>query len=186
MTQAHNPYAPPDARIEPEAAPQTEDVVWRDGRELVAMVGARFPERCVRCGSRTRGRARRYAFHWVPNWMLLLFLLSPLVYMIAFMIRRTRSDHAISMCETHERRHNALLGGACATAILSPIVGYLIGDLAGLVIGAVMFFGAFIVALLRSRLMRPVKIDADYARYRGASPGFLAHLPAAPPFARRR
>lgn len=186
MQETFNPYAPPEALVDPAAVPPTEDVMWRDGKELVVVVDKPFPERCVKCNRATRGRSKLRTFYWYNPWWNLLILFNLIICLIAVMIVRKRSRHQVSMCEEHAQRRVMVIVGAWLGALLAPFVGAQIDGIAGFAVFFVLFFGAIALGLVYGRVLTPAKIDANYAWYRGVSPEFLARLPSAPPFAKRR
>lgn len=187
MQESFNPYSPPEARVLPAAELPDRDVVWRDGKELVVAVDAPLPERCVKCNCVTRGRAKRRTYFWYSPWINLLILVNFLICLVVLLIVRKRSRHEVSICETHARQRVLVIIGAWIGALLvAPFVGMAVDGIAGVVTGLLLFATSAILGLIYGRVMTPSKIDANYARYRGVSPAFLASLPLAPAYARRR
>ena len=186
MQDTFNPYSPPEARVDPVAVPPTADVMWRDGKELAVVVDAPFPERCVKCNRTTRGQAKRRTFFWYAPWWNLLILINLIVCLIVVMVVRKRSRHEVSMCEEHAQRRILVIVGAWTGALIAPFLGAAIGGITGFVVFFLLFFTSIGLGLIYGRVITPTKIDGKYAWYRGVSPDFLARLPVAPPYAKRR
>lgn len=178
MSQRFDPQTPLEFHVDPVAASPAEETLWRDGRELVAVVDAPFPERCVKCGCVVRGRAKKRGFHWDSPELIGAFVLNPLRGLLWMM--RGRSTHLASICQTHERLRVQAIVAACVVPVASPFVGYAIGGVLGIVATAALFFGAIYAGQRYGRVMTAVKIDERDARFRDVSPDFLARLPALP------
>jgi len=83
VSNATNPYQPPESEILPESG--TRDA-WFDGDILVVRKGGRLPTHsCLRCGAPSTRTSRR-KLSWYPPFTFLAFVLLPVIGLWAFAI----------------------------------------------------------------------------------------------------
>ncbi|HEY0009237.1 MAG TPA: hypothetical protein VGB55_10975 [Tepidisphaeraceae bacterium] len=163
---------------------------WAEGKILVTRVQCELPYRCVRCNAPATWSAWR-KYYYYPQWVLLLLLVNILVMAIVALCVRKKADVRLCLCETHlGQRTNriraawgvfavALVGGIVSILALSTAFGQSNESLGavGLVIVILMMLVALIIGSNAANVLRVVKADAQYARFKGAGPEFLATLP---------
>lgn len=190
-----NPYSPPTAAIEPAfggLASEDEAKVWRDGKELVALVDAPLPPRCVKCNRPVHGTIKPRAFYWHSPWVFLLVLVNLLIAIIVSVIVRKKSTHPAALCEEHAALRRKIILGAWAAALSGPFIGAAMaslgdpGVLIGVLVAVLMVLGALIFGSTKGRVMQARRIDKKIARYGGCGDAFLASLPTLPAHLRRR
>lgn len=190
-----NPYSPPTAAIEPAfggIASEDATKVWRDGNELVALVDAPLPPRCVKCNRPVRGTIKSRTFYWHSPWIFLLVIVNLLIAMIVAVIVRKKSSHPAALCEEHAALRRKIILGAWAAALAGPFVGVAIaglgdpGVLIGVLVAVVMVLGALIFGSMKGRVMLPRRIDKKIARFSGCGEAFLRSLPTLPAHLQRR
>ena len=189
-----NPYSPPTAAIEPAfggLSSDTGDKVWRDGNELVALVDAPLPPRCVKCNRPVAGRIKPRAFYWHSPWWFLLILVNLLIALIVVLIVRKKSVHPAALCDAHARARWQVILGAWALVLAGPFVGVAmagiddVGGLAGAGVAIVMVLGGLAFGSMKGRVLLPKRIDAKIARFTGCGEAFLHSLPKLPLHLRR-
>ena len=175
METPQNPFAPPSASLEDASA----DRVWRDGKVLVAPLGAELPPRCVKCGEPATQMKKR-TYYWHHPALYLIVFCALLIYLIVALIFRRRATLTVGLCPVHvkKRRIGILVGwlGALAGIVLAVAGGS--QDSCGVMLaGLALFLGTIIAGLFMARVLYPEHIDATYARMKGCGEGFLAELP---------
>jgi hypothetical protein len=172
-----NPYAPPVAALHGRAIPDGAGDLFRDGKLLVARDGAAFPDRCVRCNQAAEGFRLRKTFYWhSPSWYALV-LLNLLIYAIVAMVVRKKASFELALCPRHRSRRQWCIAVGCGLPIVSLML-MMATD------GNAVSFWAFLLALLAgavvgiagAQILKPQKIDDEYAYLKGAHPQFLASL----------
>jgi hypothetical protein len=187
--QASNPYAPPESELEMLTGPEK---VWRNEKLIVMRKGADMPGRCIHCNEIAEpGKPRRilYLNIWLQIAMLVLFLvfnfLALLPILIVSLIFRKTAKVRIPVCDKHRRKR--LWITLTTVTLLSVSIG--LGVMAARVplyqgsifqIAALIFIGAFVLAIIRGQLLRAKKIDKETLILKGAKPPFLDSLPEYP------
>lgn len=175
MESPQNPFAPPSARLEDVST----DRVWRDGKVLVAPLGAALPSRCVKCGEPASEMKPR-TYYWHHPALYLLVLCALLIYLLLAIILRRRAILTVGLCETHarKRRNGVLVGWLGTLAGIVMMVAGAANDYCGVaVFGLIFFFGTIVAGMFMARVLYPEHIDRTYARLKGCGEGFLATLP---------
>lgn len=180
-----NPYRPPEARVDPWAQPvqSDDDVAWSDGRDLVVLLNKPLPPRCVKCNAPVSGGIPTRKFHWHTPWLYLLILVGILIYAIVALITRKKSEHAVALCPTHDKRRRMFIYAGFGGFFLGMFMAFSQSDFAGL--GILLMLAAILVGMFGSRIMVATKMDERYVRFRGVSKAFLASLPPLPAHRRR-
>lgn len=181
-----NPYAAPDAEAppsrSPDDGPQDADL-WRDGGVLVATKGAAFPARCVACDAPATGRPLRRKLSWHAPWWYLLVLMSPLVYIVVALIVRHTATFDVGICDRHRFRRRMWIAVAWSLVPLAIALPFVlsgfgdVGAVAAAVLLPLLLIVAGLIGIYGARVIHPERIDARFARIRGACPGFLDGLP---------
>ncbi|MBB4128201.1 MFS family permease [Xanthomonas translucens] len=182
-----NPYQAPDTAIQVASMPPLPgETLWRDGDDLLCVRDTPFPARCVKCGAALRNdELKKRTFYWhAPGWYVLI-LVSVVIYAIAALIARKRSSHVLGICAEHRRRRNRFVLLAAAAFVAGPLLGFAVGDEAGLWLGLAVFLAMLIAGMFGARILVPRRMDERYARYKGVAPAFLARLPTLPAALRR-
>ncbi|MCK6546286.1 hypothetical protein L6R52_10585 [Myxococcota bacterium] len=179
---APNPFAPPESDV---LVPPSADVFgapsgqYRVGDVLVHRHGAKFADRCVRCGVPVGPERLVRPLYWHPTWIYFLLIPGVLIYVIVAAVFRKTSTVHVGLCDEHRSsRRNAMIGawlgaiasmGACTltsdeypAAILFAVVGVIV---------------AAILGIVGSRVVYATKIDEYYTHLRGVSSRYLDHLP---------
>ena len=173
--EPQNPFAPPSAPLEDAST----DRIWRDGKVLVAPLGAVLPERCVKCGEPAT-QVKKRTFYWHHPAIYLFALCNLILYAIIAIIVRRRVALTVGLCQAHARKRltGILVGwlGALAGIVVATLGGA--EDSCGLMVaGFFLFLGTIIAGLFMARVLYPEHIDKVYARMKGCGEGFLAELP---------
>jgi hypothetical protein len=175
----HNPYAPPKARL--AVAQQGE--FWRDGKTLVFLRDAEFPDRCVKCNAPAVEPKKRYKLYWHhPGWYLLI-LLNIIIYAIVGAIVGKRATAEVGLCGRHKRRVliGRILGWGGFTAIVAAVwvgLGYGIEGLWAA--GLLAFLPWAIATVVVLRLIYATRIDKEKVKVKGCGSEFLDSLPEYP------
>ena len=189
IVEASNPYAPPESELETFIDPEK---VWRNDKLIVMRKGADMPGRCILCNEVAEsGKPRRilYLNIWIQIASLVLFLifnvLALLPIIIVSLIFRKSAKVRIPVCDKH-RRKRLWITLATVTLLSSSIV---LGVMAARIpvyqgpifwTAALIFVGAFVLAIIRGQLLRAKKIDKETVILKGAKPPFLESLPQYP------
>lgn len=200
MRDEDNPYRSPDARIADTvpAAGADEETSWRHGRTLVVLRDRPLPPRCVRCNADAHDGMRLRTFscvsHWsyspllvlpllpfladfVPGrWLLAAVPLAFVVSLMANLLLRRKTTHAVGLCAHHRRLRTRVTWLSLAFFVAGVVVPFLTGMLAPMFVllglAAVIGYGA---PLLSAR-----RIDARHAHYSHCNEAFLLSLPELP------
>lgn len=186
MTSTNDdPYRLPDSFVDSLTTPAGGDdaFVWRDGKDIVAVRDKPLPSRCVKCNAPVAGSIKTRKFYWHTPWLYLLIFVGLLFYVIAALIVRKRSEHAVALCPTHARRRQAFIVGGFAMFAIGLFVAF--SGTEWMAFGILAMVVAIVVGLIGGRIMVATNIDDRYARFRGASKAFLASLPPLPAHRRR-
>lgn len=184
MKNEENPYAPPRDDVSwAEFEAGQPNKAWRNRETLVVCKGAELPDRCLKCNAPAAGYRFRRDLAWLhPNWVL-VFLISPILYVLVYLILRKRGTVTVGVCARHrEIRTRAILwgcglslaglGSVIATAgvpenlVPFSVLGGIVLLLVGLITGA---FG--------SRILVPKRIDKHFIHLTKVSPDYLATWP---------
>jgi len=158
---------------------------WSDGPLLVTNVIATLPDACVKCNQPAQHRVKT-TLQWVPLWVRLSLLLSPLMMLVLYLIFRRPATVDFGLCEEHFRQRNVarVAGGvSLGVGLVLLFGGFLAID--ALEGWALAFMGVGIVALLGGAIavgrfaspLSPSEIDREHARFTGAHVDYLARLP---------
>jgi len=187
--EASNPYAPPESELQAFIDPA---VVWRNEKLIVMRKGGDLPGRCILCNEIAEpGKPRRiiYLNIWLQIAMLVLFLvfnvLALIPIIIVSLIFRKTAKVGIPVCGEHRRKRLwitlttfSLLAASIGLAVMAARIPMYQGPI--FMIAAVIFVGAFVLAIIRGQLLRAKKIDKETVTLKGAKSPFLDSLPVYP------
>jgi hypothetical protein len=173
----NNPYAPPSQSD--SFARNSVGRVWRTGAILNFEQGTQLPHRCVMCNKPAQVTLER-KLYWHSPWWALTILAGLLTYAIVAIVVRKRADVRVGLCDEHASKRRKMLGiawasalvgiGGCAASLPTEAAGF--GFLLGLV-GVLVALG---MGQKQASVLRPVRIDTEVVRLRGAGEPFLGSL----------
>jgi hypothetical protein len=179
-----NPYAPPKSLdLERDRLLEDPDLAWRDGKMLMVRKGAMLPDRCLKCNAPARGYRFSRSLSWhSPAWIL-VFLISPLLYVLVYFIVRWRGRVTVGLCPGHRKRRARAIAIGWLTAVAglgSIIASALVPDRftpITITAGLVLLLGGIIGGLVGSRVLVPRRIDKNFVWLGKVSPEYLAAFP---------
>jgi hypothetical protein len=157
--------------------------VWADGATLLMHKQAQLPHRCVRCNSAADVRRLNRQL-WYIHPALYALVISPLIFLIVYLIVRKGARIDVPVCEAHvQRRRNLMTVAGClmALGILGFVAAAYLSSGIPFVLGLLVLLASLVVLVVGSRHVTPAKIDEQYVWLKGVSPEFLASLPPARP-----
>jgi hypothetical protein len=177
-----NPYAPPkDVLVTADRHLEEACAAWIDKRALVVRRGAELPDRCLKCNAPAEGFRFTRTVSWIrPIWLILL--ISPIVFLIAYLLVRWSAKISVGVCPRHRkmRRRAIVLGWLAA---LAGIAVFILGSVApkgaeNFVIlgGFLLVIGGLVGGSLGSRILSPTKIDKNFVWLANVSPVYLAQF----------
>lgn len=168
-----NPFAASDLDPAP-GAPDGE--AWAEGDVLVTRPTCALPLVCAKCGARDGVAHVAWKSQWVPLWVRLTILVSPLLMLILFLVFRKGFDLRVGLCATHASRRRLATWGGTGGVVLGVLVlvaGLSIEDTALLVAGLVVTVGSLVPLIAWGTLLRPRLVTAERAEFTGAHPELL-------------
>jgi hypothetical protein len=72
---------------------------WQSGDAVVTLHGGKLPLRCVRCNGAVTGKPIERTFYWHRESLYVLLVI-PLIYLIAYLIVRTRSTVSVPFAKS--------------------------------------------------------------------------------------
>ncbi len=154
--------------------------VWRQGKYLVMHKSATLPDLCVKSGEPAHGYKLKRSLSWHHPIIYLLILPGLLFYaIVALILRKTATIH-IGLSERYRRkRRNAILFGwlSCLGSIVLAIYFFNSNSPELGILGILAFLVCLVVAIIRSRIVTPLKIDKEYVWLRGVHASYLDRLP---------
>lgn len=174
-----SPYATPPAYGVAMAGPPMGTGVWRENDSLVMFKQATLPDRCFKCNEPAYGRRLNRQL-WYIHPALYILAISPVIFLIVYMIVRKGARVDVGICEMHDRRRRTLgfVGGALLILSIVAIVMALIAETpAVFLVGVLLFLTGLIVVIVGQRFVLPAKIDNEYVWLKGMSPEYLASFP---------
>jgi hypothetical protein len=178
-----NPYASPQARLEPgfgRAAETATQGCWRIGKDVLFVQRySDLPPRCVKCNGPAARPPKRRSFYWHSSAWYLLILISIWIYAIAAMIVRKKAEASPALCASHASQRSKRVWGAFGAVIGGCVAAWAAMSYDQPWIAFACFLGglvASIVIAMLARIMYPVEIDDRGARFKGCGPAFLDSL----------
>lgn len=161
-----NPYAPPQAAVG-YVVPGGPFAAWLEGDLLAVQKEAPLPDVCIQCASGEIAHRKRQQFVWHPPWVILLYLLSPIIGVIVALVVQKKGFLSLPFCGACHARRRA--GIALAIAAVLALLGGIFGGIALLANDEPLFGGLLLVAGLaaviaiaitnRGRFVRSKKVD---------------------------
>ena len=163
--QSYNPYAPPAHDPGAFTAGHASGC-WREGDAVVVRrPDADLPDRCVRCNEPAGGFRLQRKLQWHHPAVYFALLISPIIYGIALIVRKTTTVR-VGLCPGHRaRRRNGMLVGwlgtlasitACTAGIAADTPEAMLGGLA-------LFLVSVVAGIVMSQVVQPKKIDESNA-----------------------
>lgn len=178
-----NPYAPPKSdAIGIERHLDQPDLAWCDRNTLIVRKGAELPDRCIKCNAAADGYRFSRSLSWLkPTWIV-VFLISPLLYVLVYLLVRWKGRVTVGLCELHRRRRTRAIALAWLSA-LAGIAAFLVAGAAAqqfqtiiILAGFALLIGGLIVAVFGSRVLMPTRIDKHFIWLSKVSPDYLAEF----------
>lgn len=165
-----NPYAPPRAAVEDQAALDC----WREGTLLVMRSGSALPERCVKCNEPAIKPVKTRTFYWHhPGWYLLI-LINIIIYVIGALFVRRKAEAAVGVCARHLLRRRIFIFIGWGGLLLGIAVFFAGQD--GVLLGLTIILATAITGVIGARLVHPAEITKTEMRLKGCGEEFLASL----------
>lgn len=178
MDASQNPYAPPQASLDPHA--QEAGGCWRDGNAVVLPNGGDLPPRCVKCNAPAETPVKARTYYWHHPALYLIALVALLIYAIVALIVRKKTTVHPGLCEEHRRKRTWGLALGWLGGLGGPVLMIASTDLdsCGLgLFGLGLFFVGLVGGLVLARILYPERIDERCVRLKGAGAAFLDSLP---------
>jgi biopolymer transport protein ExbD len=171
-------------KTEVESIASTEPVdrlanVRADGRLLVLPVkGSRFPLRCVLTNKPVaESELRTKTFYWVPPVVWLSLLLTPLVFIILYVLFRRKVRTEIPLSAKGRREGWNRMLRVIALFLVGVILASLLEhSLLAAALGVVLILASAVYFLIKIPVLWLAKVEEGEAWLAGASPKFLATL----------
>jgi hypothetical protein len=181
-----NPYAPPkSAELDEARVFDHANVAWRDGKLLMVHKDAILPDRCLKCNEPAEGYQYQRSVTWLSPYYALLLLLSPPLYILAFLFMSRRGKVTAGVCRLHrKKRRTAILAGwLVAVAGVGSLIaaGTVLSTPMGIAIiaGVILILAGLIGGSIGSRVLIPNRIDKHFIWLNKVSPAYLATFPDA-------
>ena len=155
---------------------------WQDGKKVVLLRDGSLGPRCAKCGELGTVLFDRKV-SWASPWLLLLWLLSPLIWIIAVMIVSKRSRFEMWLCDEHAalRKRDRIIGWVGLGVLLASffvLPALAPGAIGLLPFGAIGGLALAVYGYYRQRIITVVRIDDQYIRLGRVSPAVRSTLPA--------
>jgi hypothetical protein len=187
-----NPYAPPKSdMLGLERHLEQSDVAWCDKSKLVVRKGADLSDRCLKCNEPADGRNFTRTLSWLPSIWIVAFLISPLLYVLIYLLLRSKGKVTVGLCPLHRGKRARAIALGWLTALAGIGTFFLAGaipDQVGgftidrgsrgiaVLVGAVLLLAGLISGALGARVLVPSKIDKHFIWLTKVSPELLAGL----------
>jgi hypothetical protein len=182
-----NPYKAPSAAKTKggrAGAPFSAEpgLIWTEWDVLVLVKGTPLPDRCVKCNAPANGYTLKRTLSWHhPGWYILA--LSPLIYILAYLIVRRTAVVYVGLCDKHRRGRIrdiligwlCFLGGVAGMIIAAQFTDQIATGWIFLICIVSVLFG-LIYGMMRAQIVTAKKIDKELVRLRGVSPLYLAEI----------
>jgi hypothetical protein len=175
-----NPYAPPVAVAGPPGAYAARPGYdfYPMGDQLVVRKGTVLPDICVVSGQPTGGMMKHRNLSWIPPWVGILFVISPLLGLIVMMFVRKSGPitHAWS-AEARSKRTKGIIIGLSILASTFLLIGIgIAADAPALAaLSMVTFITGLIMAIVMGQPFRVAKIDNEFI-YLKMKPAFMSAM----------
>lgn len=162
--------------------------IWRDGEVLVVPDGGVFPDACVICNEPVEVK-KEQTFYWHHPALYLLVPLGLLVYAVVALVVRKKATVEYGLCHEHRARRNRNIAIAWLGVALGIVVPIAVAASHYVtppwlpnpwIIGICLVLASAIWGVVAATVLRPVGIDPNVARFKGAGERFLSTLESAP------
>ena len=175
-----NPYAAPQARIEPTFGGTPAQGCWRIGRDtLFVSRYADLPQRCVKCNEPAHKAPKRRSYYWHSSGWYLLILVSLILYAVAAMFVRKKAEASPALCASHASQRTRRVLGAFAAVIGGCLAAWVALLYQRPDIALLFFIAGLLTSIgiaIWARIIYAVQIDERGARFKGCGPAFLDSL----------
>jgi hypothetical protein len=143
---------------------------WRlEGDKLIVDKGATLPSLCVYDGSAVGGAPVHKKLTWVPPWVTILVLLSPVIYIIVALVVRKTGEIGYYLSEEAKRRRAT--GVTLMIASFVALVGFVIVSVAAetpalILVGMLAFLLLLIVGAVRMKTFMLTRIDEQSLHFK--------------------
>lgn len=165
-----NPFAPLPTQ---SVAVGESTVLRREGQDIVTPINTTWPARCIKCNASVPAADYVAKVQWVPRWVIFVFVLSNLIGLILFFVKRRRFTLQVGLCAEHRaaRTRNMWIGGAVMGAGALFVMAGISMDIEVLgILGGMAALGGLIGLAIASNLFRIMKVEGDFAWVRGSGP----------------
>jgi hypothetical protein len=181
---SQNPFAPPvNQSPHPEGGDGDASGFWREGSYLVIRKDADpLPHRCVKCNAPAQARNIRQV-QWYPRWITLTVIVCWPAFLIGYLLTRKTAKPNVGLCMRHAKRTKMLLFLGRVFLVVS-LVGLTVGifsDSLWFLLSGTVGLLISLAPLILAIVLRPVHIDNERGKYKGAGPAFLDTLEEMPP-----
>jgi hypothetical protein len=159
-----NPFAP--LPTTPTGGGGETGVLSRDGKWIVKPLTATWPERCVVCNASVPASDFNAKLTWTPRWVIFVFLVSRLIGLILFFVKRKTINLHVGLCEAHRGARRTKMwigGGVMAAAMMFGGAGIALNAGALIGLGGLTFLGGIVVMALGAMVVKAHKVEGDLA-----------------------
>ncbi|MBN2563731.1 MAG: hypothetical protein JXQ75_22670 [Phycisphaerae bacterium] len=160
-----------------------EQCVWRQGKLLVASLGAPLPNRCIKCNAPAEGRPLKRRLSWHHPAIYLLVLAALLAYVIVALILRKQAVVEFGLCARHRARRRWAVA-ICWLFVLGSVgllfLAAIVENLAFAALACVSVVTGLLVYLFGGQPVTPYRIDDHAVWLRGVCADYLSTLPPSP------
>ena len=161
-----NPFQPPaDDSLGFAQSKRRGSGYFVDGQLLVAEKGTALPDLCLYSGQPTQGQRTTKKLVWASPAIAILLVISPLIYIIVYLIVRKSGTLEYSLGdEARSRRTSGIvitLGGIAASIVMMAVSADQ-NSVPMLIVALLLMITALIIGLIRSRVIQIVKIDKSH------------------------
>lgn len=153
--------------------------IWRSKSVLVMTKQTALPDRCVKCNVPTQNKLKRN-LRWHHPALYILIIVGFLFYfIIAMVLSKTATIH-VGLCETDaaSRKRAILITWMLVLLSFASFVLAVAFEEASLfLVGLVLFLGALIYGIAKTRVVTPKKIDDHYVWLNGINANYLEQFP---------
>lgn len=164
--------------------------IWRSKDTLVIRKNTKLPNRCIKTNQSVNVQRKLLKLSWVPSYIILFLLLSPLVYLIVFFCVKKDATLEIGVSDVilNKRKRLGLVGfsGLILGGIITMIPILNIGNLhlerhpnwlLIILLTGLTLLGAGFMAFAERKYFRISKIDEEYIWVAGVNNDYLSSFP---------
>jgi hypothetical protein len=170
MTSQGNYFPPPTHNV---------PTIWRKKSVLIMNKQTPLPGRCVKCNVPTQHTLKR-KLRWHHPALYLLIFVGILFYAILAMVLSKSATVYVGLCETHAgaRKRDILITWMLVLVSFASFYFAVTSEAMSLFLaGVVLFLGAVIYGIVKTRVVTPRKIDDHYVYLTGLHANYLEQFP---------